>query len=408
MLIRCPKCATEYNFPRERFQNQAMKMRCNRCSTVFALVRRNKEFPQEYEEYVDGQLDIPEEFAFLQDSAWKQNKPGLDFPSSDSEDPEEKAEDTFVGYLPSSIPPPSKADSKSPPAPAPESLPKPPPPPSATLGESKDTAPSDTAKNLQPTDLSEPTDAPPPQPTSQPPKQPPQPPAGMPKNETQARAPKTTPKGSPIPDMYTGSAWQTEKPLDLGDFAVSKRSSKSERIGKFMAIFTVSILFFMLFVTYRNGWRLSLPSLPSQIVFAFSGEATEDIPATVEGLETTIDEKRVIFSKNKTPLLVVTGKVFNNSPVTKAQIVLRCRLIDPEKNRVAQVRAPCDKVFEDSKLRKAKPGTIDRFYRHEGELYNCRIRGESSTLFQIVFENPPSDYDQMYSVEVTPISAKIE
>ncbi len=438
MFIKCPRCSIGYNVPDNRIGDKPRKMRCTRCKNVFAVARRSGSPPPGYEEFTGRHSALPREFAFLRESPSKKTPPippvviESNIPRRPSQEP------TMLGvYQPGkdaaaqAVRPPEPeaepvplvtvAREPTPPQPSPPVEPPPSGPPATeqpvvdknalveeVLRQAKERKAAATP------DTGTPQAAP--KAVAQPPvvaaAQSSDLPTDLPTDSTPVVA-ATPPQPSPsqdqvVPDIYGGSAsaWETEAPLDLGGFAVESPSSTGQLVGKLATAFVVLVASFFVYVAYRNGWSLSLPELDQQIAFAFSEEETERLPDEVDGLEVTIDERRVLLRKRKPPLLIINGKVFNNTSLPLTNIVLRGRVFDEKGEMRAQIRIPCDRLFRDKKLKKARSGAIPTFYRKKGALHNCTIKGESSTLYQIVFEDPPADYDETFRVEVKPISAR--
>ena len=57
-------------------------------------------------------------------------------------------------------------------------------------------------------------------------------------------------------------------------------------------------------------------------------------------------------------------------------------------------------------MKKIRKGAIARHYRKKGKLYNCTIKGESNTVFELIFEDVPHDYNESFKIEVKPVFAK--
>jgi predicted Zn finger-like uncharacterized protein len=444
MLIKCPQCATSYDIPEAQMEQKARKMRCSRCKTIFAVARRGASLPPGYEEFAaTAQSALPDEFAFLKQTPQKEEAPVVVEP----ERKERRYEETILGvYQPGGEP--SKRDSKTPmpdteqkskprydseqinpgipmqdiapPKPA-EPVPIEPPQEESLVDRvlrearekkaatiSQPPVPSGAADAYLdahgeiPTPLVVKSDSTPAPLASEPPKRPSRPDA------SQTPISRTPSQGVEVPDFYgyQAQAWETEVPLDLDRFAVESSSGTAQAVGKLMTILTVVIVAFFIFVGYRNGWSLSYDEIGKQVSIAFSLEQNEKPPKEAESIEVTVDERRMLFRNKDEPMLVVTGKVFNNAPLYRTHIVLRGRLFDARGEMRSQIRFPCDKIIEDAKLKEASRGTVANFFKKEGELHNCTIPGESNTFYQLVFEDVPPDYDESFSLEVDPIYAR--
>lgn len=394
MNIKCPNCETAYSVPDSKIGDKPRKMRCARCGEVFTVKRRNEEIPDGYQEFTGRNESLPKEFAFLKKSIPPMARPSdaslpneaesTDAsPVSDFEEfaptPSHKA--TQPGFGANNLRVPTNGSSRPTPQPVPPTLAANASPNGRSNGPSKAQSNDEEDATI---------------------------PFKTHVNSRNPLSPAAVPVAAPAiqnsADIFGTSAWETEAPLELGR-SYAAPSEKSQRIGKIMAIFSGVAILLLFFVIYRNGWSLSLSKLPEQFAFAFSGAAREILPDEVDDLETLISERRLFSSGSKTYLLV-TGTVFNNAPVRRSNIMLRARLYDTSDDLRAEVKAPCDMVVEDMDIKRTPQGRIDRLYRKNGQYHNCRIRRESSTVYQMIFETPPTDYSDSFKIEVMPIFAK--
>jgi predicted Zn finger-like uncharacterized protein len=446
MNIKCPNCQTAYEVPESKIGDKPKKMRCSRCKEVFTVKRRGQQTPYGYHEYSGKRNSLPGEFAFLKytDDQAPEGKPNstLPPPAPVSMPPAEPPQRSNVPPPGEGAGPPPVPKSKSETVPETEPVPESPPlvsePPPVSFGyeafvnDSDLSAADPFAQFVGAGAEAAPQDGPPggdeaPAAASQPSAPPPQTaapePGGGPAAST---APAPTPAGGPggvaeaappamaaltrprgIEDIYGSSGWETEAPLDLGGYAVPDvQVSQSQKIGKIMGLVSAFVFLLFLFVMFRNGWTLSLSKLPDQFAFAFSGEAYEALPPEVEGIEATVDERRLVKRGSRGSLLSVIGTVYNNTPIRRKEIILRGRLIDAKGEVRQELRLPCNKVFEDTALKRIAAGKIPLLYQKGGKPYDCTISGESSTLFQLLFANIPVDYDDRYVIEVTPVFAR--
>ena len=404
MNIKCPNCQTAYVVPDERVGEKPKKMRCSRCQEIFTVKRRSQKTPLGYQEFTGRQNALPQEFAFLRAS----NIPAD--PATASVAQEAPSAPAQSAFAPQQTAAPTKTGSAPPPVPNAKPFPS-----AGTSGyddnsvgfDNEQTSPGIAPAAVTPQAMKPITDAVPSQPQAMTAQLPPtaqiyqQPQQG-------AGAPANRPPSGAVPalsgDLYGGRSWETEAPLDLDSYAVP--SAQSQRIGKYVAGGVGIVVIFLFFVLARNGFNLSFAELPEQIGFAFSGDKYEDLPDAVHDLEVVVNERRLLNRSSADTLLVVTGTVFNNSPVQRKTVVLRGKLIDTNGDIKDEVRIPCDKVFEDSALKGTRTGQILTLYRKGGELENCTIRGESSTVFQMVFESVPADYDSSFTLDIQPVNAE--
>jgi predicted Zn finger-like uncharacterized protein len=268
-----------------------------------------------------------------------------------------------------------------------------------------------------------PAKEPPPQP-EEPPPQPeetspqlvqPAPPTPMPAQSAPiAPAPLTvttepTPPPPSAPEIYggTASAWEMEAPLDLGGFTIANEvPPKGQATGKVIFVVVVLLVGFLVFVAYRNGWAISIPELGDQIAFAFSGAELEDLPKEARDIEATINRRKIIMNMEKTPFLVIQGEVTNIATARRSKIIMRAQLIDAVGDIRAQVRAPCGKLINDSVIEVTPKGAMKGHYRSGGAFYNCSVEGGGNTVFQLIFDEVPADYDDSFDVLVQAVAAK--
>ena len=397
MNIKCPNCKTAYVVPDEKIGDKPKKMRCSRCEEVFTVKRRSHKTPIGYQEFTGAQEALPREFAFLKAS---DNDPAAASPPPPPErvgppplpatklaENKAKAENAAGGFeefsnnvnikqtqpgFGNGLPVVSQAVT-----------------PVATAAPGATPSATDAKPSAVTDERTQPGIAlPPVQPTA------PKPGAG---------GPSPVQGNPPVHDLYGSASWEMEAPLDLGGYAAP--SEKSQKIGKIVAISSGVLVLFLMFVMYRNGWSLSVLELPSQVAFAFSGGEREDFPDEVADLETLVGENRILTAGSKT-YLVVTGTIFNNSPVRRSEIMLRGKLRDAGGEVRATTEAPCHIILEDADIKGTAHGQIASHYRKGGTMYDCMIKGESRTVFQLIFETPPADYNPSFEVDVIPIFAK--
>jgi predicted Zn finger-like uncharacterized protein len=398
MIVKCPQCSTGYNLPEAMIGDKPRKMRCSRCKHVFAITRRQPEAPTGYEEFT-GEQSLPNEFAFLREAP---APPAAPEPASA----------------------PAAAEAAPPPAPAtPEGLYR-------AVVEGPD-VPTETIP-LEPKLVSGPTQQPEPAtpapaapeapapaaPEAPPPETPaasPEPPPATPVAAApvpaapSATAPGPRASAPSVGEIYnTSSAWEMEAPLELDGYAMSADApSSGQYVGKLMTAIFILVVGFFVFVAYRNGWSLSIPDFGEQVAFAFSGEVLEELPDEVSDISATLVERKVVIADDKTTYLAVKGEVFNNATTPRAQIILRGRLVDGAGDIRGEVRAPCGKVIDEETIKITAKGAMAGHFRPGGQLYNCTLKSDGSTVFQLVFEDLPADYDPTFEVEIQAVSATV-
>ncbi len=205
----------------------------------------------------------------------------------------------------------------------------------------------------------------------------------------------------------TASSWEMEAPLDLGGFVVANEvPARGQTIGKLIFVIVVLLVGFLVFVAYRNGWDISIPDLGDQISFALSGEKLEELPKEARDIEVMIHRRKIIMNREKVTFLVVQGEVTNNATAGRSRIIMRAQLIDAVGDIRAQVRAPCGKLIDDSIIEATPKGAMGGHYRRGGALYNCSVEGNGNTVFQLIFDEVPADYDDSFDVRVQAVAAR--
>lgn len=460
MDINCPNCQTAYNVPESRIGDKPKKMRCSRCKEVFTVKRRSQQTPYGYEEFYGKRDSLPTDFAFLKQTGEHPagTRSTLPPPELVTVPPEDEVAGADTQRPPRSSAPPPIPKSKAQPAttedappskeaaasPAPNepraqtdastaSKPRtssPPPIPRKGAADKPVVEADDEYEEFvdKPVDANDPfadiTNAPGAPPSSAEEAAKKDAPIATaaaatadnkaaPASPKPQPAPRATPQPAPPPvdrgveDIYPGSSWETEAPLDLGGYAVPDvQPSQSQKLGKIMGLSSAFVFLLLTFVMYRNGWSLSLSELPDQFAFAFSGEAYEELPPEVDGLEAMVEERRIIDRGKRGRLLSVVGTAYNNTPLKRQDVILKGQLIDENGDVQQELRLPCDKFFEDNALKRAAQGKIALLYQDKGKPHSCTIPGESRALFQMVFENPPADYSDAYTIKVIPVSAR--
>jgi predicted Zn finger-like uncharacterized protein len=376
MIIKCPKCSTGYNIPEKLIADKPRKMRCSRCQNVFAITRRAEQAPTGYEEFT-GKQHLPNEFAFLKESA-PQSAP----PPPPAPEPKAGLYDSVAGEAAGQVETiPLEPRVVSPPTKQPSGAPAEATPPAA--------APAPAEQPAQ-------APVPPPAP-AEPPQQPP------------AADPQRPSAPSGAEDIYgTPSAWETEAPLELGGYAIADESppaGSGQLVGKVMTAIIILVILLFVFVAWRNGWSISLSDLPGQFAFAFSGDSSDAVSIEARDLEVTISERNLVIADDKTAYLVVNGTIFNAASTGRSEAVLLGRLLDPTGEVRDESRGPCGKIIDDPAIKATAKGAMGGHFRQGGSLFDCTIKPEGSTVFQLIFEEVPLDYDSKFSVEVKAVSA---
>ncbi|MDJ0763807.1 MAG: zinc-ribbon domain-containing protein [Myxococcota bacterium] len=463
MFIKCPNCSIDYEVPDKHITDKPRKLRCSQCKNIFAVARRGSSIPIGFEVYAGRNAVQYAEFVYLRRTPDKTEE--TDAPTSrtehdqtlvgipqpkiiDDKEPNvaqvQQVSDTSrvaVGGGPTAA-----VGSAPLPATDPADLPPSPAIPPTDAGHQLDndvveqairraqervrqkaqeraesTAPDPlqaSSSQSQGEELASPppeTNAAavsPPLVASTPAKSAPiasSPVESAPaESEPVASSPVASspvPSTSTVPDIYDSAVatWETEAPLELDDYVAKSAPSAAQMAGKVMFVLVIAVTVFFVFVAFRNDWELSFDKLGDQIGTAFSTGSSTALPAELEGLEVIIRERRVLHRNRKPPLLIVTGRVFNNTPYRRARLLLIGSVLDADDKLRRQARLPCDKVISDALLKKAR--AVVPLYRDRDGFHNCKIGPESTAVFQLVFEDPPQDFDDTFRVEVMPVVA---
>ena len=368
MIVKCPQCSTGYNIPDHILTDKPRKMRCAKCQNMFTVVKRSDHVPDGYTEFTGAQ-QLPAEFAFL-----KATEPGP--PEAKKIVKLDSDEDTSVG------PPPR--------------------PQGAAVAQQSRAA-------VQPSGTAPEAPVAPKAPVQQ---------AGEPaaepekKNEPAKPEPRggSIPVGNSIPaeSMFgnTTSAWEIEAPLELGTYTISEAPPpKGQTAGKIVFFIGIMLIGFFIFVAYRNSWSLSLFELPEQVAFALSDEPTEQLPSSVKNIDTTMLDKKIVLSDKDIPYLVVSGEVVNNNPGTRQHIIIRGKLYDGEGKMRMEARMPCGRIVEEKTLKLTPQDAVTGHFATDGTLFNCSISPNDSTVFQVIFEKLPPDYNALFTVKLQAVAA---
>ncbi|MDD5306484.1 MAG: zinc-ribbon domain-containing protein [Deltaproteobacteria bacterium] len=347
MIVKCPACSTLYNLPEDKLGDKPRKMRCSKCRAVFALARRSADTPAGYEEFTGQQASLPSEFAFLREA------------------PEPPAP-PVARIIPAPVPAVSSAPPKS------SSVS--PPPPQIEI------------------DFDMRSQAPPPPVAARPPAVPAQAPAIV---------------IAPSMPVRSQATWETEDPLYLDEYAVPEHTGRGQVAGKIVTVLMLLVVGFLVWVAYRNGWSLKPVELPDQIAFALSDKVHESFPDEVQGLDLTVDSRRVLTGAGKNKILHVKGTIYNTNRTERFGIVLRARLLDPLGTVRSEVRVPCGVHIDDETVKATDKGAMTGHYLKNGALFDCRVYASESLFFEAVFDELPADYDDSYTVVVQPVAARL-
>ncbi len=382
MIIKCPQCSAAYRIADAKIGDKPKKIRCAKCDKPFVLVRRTSIPPpestraSEYKE-LTGEFDhLPQEFAFLRNAPSDHEElrhEGSDlseefiFLDDDVQDEKEERKEPEAEKEKQDLQsPPSEIDEEDPTTKISVQSAQATAKPAVPQAESGTSAVPDNA----PVQDSAPVPA---QPVA----------AGIPpSNEMSSAMPR------------------------ISEFDLAAQNPTNKLIGKVMTALVALVVVFLLFVAYRNGWNISMPKLGDQIGFAFSTEARENLPDEVQNLEVMVDTRQTLIGDDKRVFLVVTGGVLNNASASRTNIMLRGRLFDAKGDMRVETQAPCGYQISDDEIKSTAKGAIQGHYRKGNKLHDCTIASDSSGAYQIVFENPPADYDASSKVEVKAVSAR--
>jgi predicted Zn finger-like uncharacterized protein len=378
MIVKCPACSVSYNLPEDKLGDKPRKMRCSKCRAVFAVARRGAAAPAGYEEFTGQQASLPPEFAFLREA------------------PE-----------PPAAPAPPMARIVPPPSPgAADATPLEPQRPRAQEGLYRAVVGGqfDEIETI-PLELA--------------PVSPPQPqievevdmgpPASPLPAVAQAPAPAQAPAIVIAPGMPARpqATWETEDPLFLDEYAIPEHTGRGQVVGKIVTVLMLIVVGFLVWVAYRNGWSLNPVELPDQIAFALSDKVHESFPDEVQGLDLTVDTRRVLEGAGKNKVLHVKGTIYNTNRTERFGIVLRARLLDPLGTVRSEMRIPCGVHIDDETVKATAKGAMAGHYLKSGALFDCRVYPNESLFFEAVFDELPADFDDSYTVAVQPVDAHL-
>ena len=386
MIVKCPQCSTGYNIPDNVLTDKPRKMRCAKCKNLFTVARRSDIPHDGYTEFT-GSQQLPNEFTFL-----KANEPAKK--ESQAEQHREHAvkppqfvnidssEDTSVGPAPQ---PPEKIKTSNNKVILNQDKQKNVP---VAASKNKEFIPQhdelqDTPSQKIDTKL----------------------------EDSDQKQGGSIPKGQSIPAEtmfgHGSSAWEVEAPLDLSSYSIAEKPehTAAQTVGKIIFLLGLMIIGILIFISYRNDWNLSFFELPEQIGFAFSDEATDHLPDAVSHIDVTILDKKIIMSEQNNAYLVVAGEVVNNNPGSREHIIIRGKLYDGDGNFRVESRLPCSKIFEDKAIKRISKNAIKSRFMKDNKLINCSIAPNDSTLFQIIFENIPDDYNATFTVKIQAVAA---
>jgi hypothetical protein len=194
--------------------------------------------------------------------------------------------------------------------------------------------------------------------------------------------------------------------MDLRGYAIDTPTPQRQLAGKLMSAFLALVVLFLIFVSFRNGWQLSLADLPRQTSLAFSSGAVEKLPEEVEDLEAIVKTVRTLIGRDRQKFLIVQGEVFNNAIAHRDHIVLRGRLLDGHGEMRMETSAPCGKTLDDAEIKTVSKSGLEAHYHAGGLMLNCGIKPDGNISYQLVFVNIPDDYSTAFKVDVKPISAQ--
>ncbi|MBN2803969.1 MAG: zinc-ribbon domain-containing protein [Deltaproteobacteria bacterium] len=362
MIIKCPQCETGYNIPDQVLTEKPRKMKCAKCQHLFTVVKRSSITPKGYTEFTGAQ-ELPPEFAFL-----RANQPVESSPEPKKIVSIDSAEDTSVGRAPA---PPQSVKSD----PANDSISQ-----SAPV-QGKSEISTDGNISISSND-----------------------------NDLVIGGANPVGRSMPATAMFgdTTSAWEIEAPLELGSYSMTPEihhSRAGQITGKIFFIAGLMITGLLIFTAYRNSWTFSIFDIREEIAFAFSDEPTENLPPAVENIDVSILDKKIVMSQQGDAFLVIAGEVVNNNPAVREHIIIRGKLYDADGKLRSSQRMPCGKVIDEKALKKTDKGEAAALFRDNGVIYNCSISSDDSTLFQIIFEDVPDDYNAMFNVKVQAVAA---
>lgn len=371
MLIKCPKCAVNYNVPDDKLGNAPRKMRCNSCKHIFAIVRRSEAPPDGYEEFTGTSHALPPEFAFLREAT---SIP----PSPHDVDPEESR------MTPTAPPPVQSSETtyKGPPPQPPATTNTPSTPPAAVHAPSK-------LVEIAPTFA---VAAPPASGTDT------QVASSFERDEDE-----TTQQVHKRFNRPPARTWESQDPLELDTFAVGIESPHTRLIGMIISATLLVCVLFFFFVSYRNGWSLPFNNMSKSVSYALSGRPSESLPSAVHGLEITVESTRTVKRNQAPPVLVVEGSIFNNTALNHAEVMVRLRIFDKDDEIALEVLSPCGQFHKESEIALMTAGQMG----DSSKTSSCSLAADSTTVYQFMLEKFPAGFNKNDDIEVKVVNAVI-
>ncbi len=179
------------------------------------------------------------------------------------------------------------------------------------------------------------------------------------------------------------------------------RKSHNRLLIGILAVILVAIVFMLLtYVAMKNEGVLALDKLPEQVEVALAKDDASRADSHPADLAVTLDEGYKLVIKDKKPVLVVKGEVFNPGPTRRTRILLEGRIVDAGGNVRFTTRAPCGKLISNRKLKRTKRGRFSRLFVRKKAYVDCSLDPGKKKKFQMIFDDIPPDYDEEYTVKV--------
>jgi len=154
------------------------------------------------------------------------------------------------------------------------------------------------------------------------------------------------------------------------------------------------VVVMLLFVAYRSGGKPDLTSW-STYVRAFTGEeGAEEVTGDLE----TVGVKNTAYrTRSGHPLLVVWGKVSNNTKDQKAAIVVSGQLLDEKGEELGTFTAPAGVTFTPQEVFEMTDHlAVAAAYRSRLEkVADLKVPPEGSMPFMLVFYDHPEEMEDM-------------
>ncbi len=218
---------------------------------------------------------------------------------------------------------------------------------------------------------------------------------------------KEEPQDPPPQLVENPREWTSENILSLSKFEVPTGAGGKKRKMLFVWIATGTLFVLAaLFVVFLfspdeeppASSELSSPDDPAEPKGASAKARPE--PSIDEALSVQVGQPRKLVSVGGDEILIVNGRVVNETDAKYTEVLLEARVIDEAGQTRFETKGPCGIVYKDARLHKRKKGRFSRMFKRRGRFVDCKIGPGRSKQYQLIFEDISSGFDESYRVEV--------